>query len=306
MPQIAAYDDVKAGKKQREIPGGYAWRTDFLKPPEGVKAAPMAFLAEGTPGRVIRPHFHDVDQFQIIVSGGGVLGRHDLAIHAVHFSRAHTPYGPIVAADKGLGFLTLRAHWDPGAQYLPDARQKLASLPDRHPWQVTEMPVFGGDGPVHLHTFQDVRDEHGLAAYSLRLSAGARHTAPDPASGNGQYVIVTRGSLQHDGRPYGAISIAFIRPDEPSFELIAGPDGAEAIILNFPRHDAAPAPVRQADAKPALRVWQCVLCAFVYDEAKGMPDEGVPPGTRWEDVPDSWACPDCSATKADFEMQVVG
>ncbi len=48
--------------------------------------------------------------------------------------------------------------------------------------------------------------------------------------------------------------------------------------------------------------WMCILCAFVYDEALGMPDEGVAPGTCWEDVPDTWTCPDCSATKADFEM----
>ena len=33
--------------------------------------------------------------------------------------------------------------------------------------------------------------------------------------------------------------------------------------------------------------------------------EGIAPGTRWEDVPESWTCPDCSATKADFEMVVV-
>ena len=36
------------------------------------------------------------------------------------------------------------------------------------------------------------------------------------------------------------------------------------------------------------KTWQCLLCAFVYDEALGMPDEGIAPGTRWEDVPDDW------------------
>lgn len=50
------------------------------------------------------------------------------------------------------------------------------------------------------------------------------------------------------------------------------------------------------------RKWMCILCAFVYDEALGLPDEGVAPGTRWEDVPDTWTCPDCSATKVDFDM----
>ena len=51
--------------------------------------------------------------------------------------------------------------------------------------------------------------------------------------------------------------------------------------------------------------WMCILCAFVYDEALGMPDEGVAPGTRWQDVPETWSCPDCSASKADFQMVEV-
>ncbi|KHK59576.1 rubredoxin [Burkholderia sp. A9] len=51
-----------------------------------------------------------------------------------------------------------------------------------------------------------------------------------------------------------------------------------------------------------FKLWQCVLCGFVYDEAEGMPAEGIPAGTRWADVPDDWICPECSATKIDFEM----
>ena len=54
--------------------------------------------------------------------------------------------------------------------------------------------------------------------------------------------------------------------------------------------------------RETFKVWQCVLCGFVYDEAEGLPAEGIPPGTRWADVPDDWVCPVCSAPKADFEM----
>jgi rubredoxin len=55
-------------------------------------------------------------------------------------------------------------------------------------------------------------------------------------------------------------------------------------------------------AETGFKVWQCVLCGFIYDEATGLPGDGIPPGTRWADVPDSWLCPDCSAPKSDFEM----
>ncbi|MBY0337863.1 MAG: rubredoxin [Acetobacteraceae bacterium] len=53
-------------------------------------------------------------------------------------------------------------------------------------------------------------------------------------------------------------------------------------------------------------VWECELCGFVYDEAKGAPEDGLAPGTRWADVPDSWSCPDCGAGKADFAMRPKG
>ncbi len=51
-----------------------------------------------------------------------------------------------------------------------------------------------------------------------------------------------------------------------------------------------------------FKVWQCILCGFIYEEAAGMPQDGIAPGTRWADVPSTWICPECSATKADFEM----
>ena len=51
--------------------------------------------------------------------------------------------------------------------------------------------------------------------------------------------------------------------------------------------------------------YMCMLCGFIYDEALGWPEDGIQAGTRWEDVPQNWCCPDCGATKADFEMVAV-
>lgn len=50
------------------------------------------------------------------------------------------------------------------------------------------------------------------------------------------------------------------------------------------------------------KTWMCLVCGLVYDEAAGWPDDGIAPGTRWADVPISWACPECGARKEDFEM----
>ncbi len=54
-----------------------------------------------------------------------------------------------------------------------------------------------------------------------------------------------------------------------------------------------------------LRVWECIVCGWIYDEAKGWPQDGIAPGTRWEDIPDDWVCPECGVGKSDFEMQLV-
>ncbi len=47
----------------------------------------------------------------------------------------------------------------------------------------------------------------------------------------------------------------------------------------------------------------CSVCGYIYDEATGIPEAGIAPGTKWEDLPEDWVCPLCGATKAEFEKQ---
>lgn len=49
-----------------------------------------------------------------------------------------------------------------------------------------------------------------------------------------------------------------------------------------------------------MKKWQCRFCSHIYDEAQGDPDSGISPGTRFQDLPDDWMCPDCGASKADY------
>ena len=51
-----------------------------------------------------------------------------------------------------------------------------------------------------------------------------------------------------------------------------------------------------------MKKWQCIVCGLIYNEAEGWPDDDIAPGTRWEDVPADWLCPDCGVGKRDFEM----
>jgi rubredoxin len=280
-----------------------AWRTNYMVPPNEDARQPQAFLAECGPQRVLRTHFHENDQFQIFVSGDGHAGKHPIAPYQVHFARAHTPYGPIVAKENGVGFLTLRTRKDPGAQYLPEKRDKLDQVPGRKPWQLTRQVNFpkAESAPVAVEPLEGMQDETGLAAHALSMKANAQAAAPDPSNSNGQYIVVLGGSLMHEGKEHKATTIIFVQPEEGPFELVAGPEGLEAVALNFPRAQA-PIAVEAADPDSEFKVWHCVLCAFVYDEAAGLPEDGIAPGTRWADVPENWGCPDCSAKKADFEM----
>ena len=61
-----------------------------------------------------------------------------------------------------------------------------------------------------------------------------------------------------------------------------------------------PAPVSDAP----FRSYMCVVCGHVYDEAQGAPEDGIAPGTRWQDVPETWTCPDCGVGKDDYELIV--
>lgn len=51
-----------------------------------------------------------------------------------------------------------------------------------------------------------------------------------------------------------------------------------------------------------MKKWKCEVCGFIYDEAAGLPEEGIAPGTRWEEIPDDWVCPECGSPKEEFSM----
>lgn len=55
------------------------------------------------------------------------------------------------------------------------------------------------------------------------------------------------------------------------------------------------------NAADAARRYRCLVCEHVYDPAEGDPGSGIPPGTPFHALPDDWSCPECGATKADFE-----
>jgi hypothetical protein len=233
---------------------GNGWHTTFIGEnrntlKEGMAAPdpgllyPMAFLVEKEPGAVVKPHFHQADQFQVVVQGGGRLGLHDVASVAVHYTDAWSAYGPIVAADDGIAWFTLRNSWDSGARYMPGAREQLRSARAQQ-FQHREktaapMPAVSSAELARIGRIASLpvieQGGDGMATWRYRLPADAAFIGPDPSEGGGQFWIVLAGSVSTGGSALLPInSCLFVAPDDAALATTAGSDGAEMLCLQFP------------------------------------------------------------------------
>jgi rubredoxin len=300
MSLVIAMKDIKPDQRRPAKKAG-GMHTHFFRASSDRPDAPNAFLVEHSPDCFHSAHYHEKDEFQIMVQGKGKVGRHELSAYCVHFARAYTPYGPLLSGkETGWGFMTLRTHYDRGAQRALD---QLKQIPNRRPWQVTKHVTFPTQNAgIELQEIAGLKDEQGLFACTLSMAPRTRAAAPDPSFGDGQYVLVVNGSLLYEGREHTALAVVFIRPEEDAFQIHAGAQGLQGFILNFPQVKPRAVDIETPSSAAGYKKWQCTLCSFVYDEAVGMPEENIPAGTRWEDVPDTWSCPDCSTSKSDFEM----
>lgn len=199
---------------------------------------PQGFLVEQPPGAVTQPHFHEVNQFQVVVGGGGMFGKHKVKPIALHYAGGHTPYGPIASGDGGITYFTLRCAWDPGAKYMPKSRHLRKPVKPRFRYR----DGIGLSDPTTLKTQTDVAcevvvepEEDGLAAWSWRLGPNADLAAADPASGGGQYHVVIAGSVVHEGKDLPLWSCIMVTPEETAPGIRAGADGLELLLLQFPR-----------------------------------------------------------------------
>lgn len=198
---------------------------------------PQGFLVEQPPGSVTPPHFHEVDQFQVFVGGGGAIGKHEAAPVTVHYASGHTPYGPINAGSEGVAYFTLRAGFDPGAKYMPAQRAKLRPGPRRFRLSKRVPTIATNALAARTTPALDALIEpepDGLQAHVLSLGANRTVELPDPANGGGQYLVVINGALAEDGQSFDRLSCFFVPRDEPSFRATAGPDGLEMLLLQFP------------------------------------------------------------------------
>jgi hypothetical protein len=227
--------------------GRFRGHLDYLiSSPDPVWPAPQGFLVQQDGGWELPPHFHREDQFQVVVNGGGTLGRHRLEPLTVHYASGESGYGPIVAGPHGLWYFTLRATTDPGgAWWLPESRAEMT--PNKPKRQATSAPVATSDGTALFArrdaSVEPVLEPHadGVAAWLLRVPPHVEVRTPQAdAPHGGRFHVVAAGQMHVGMERLPQYALAFTTPDEPLVAR-AGAGGLELLVLQYARR-SPPAP----------------------------------------------------------------
>lgn len=84
--------------------------------------------------------------------------------------------------------------------------------------------------------------------------------------------------------------------------LVVSLDEAKSLGRSQSAYVDSPAGAHDVQTADEFKQWVCVICGWIYDEAAGLPEEGIAAGTRWADVPADWRCPLCDVGKEDFAL----
>lgn len=194
--------------------------------------SPFAFNAHQTVVCVLPPHFHPVDQFQVFTCGSGKVGGHRVAAGTIHYSDANTAYGPLVPADEGFSYLTLRPRYEEGYHVLPAS---LELLKERTRERKGSQKVVKTDPSQVRPSGADAlwSREDGVSVFRIDAAPGDR-LAEVPTT-SPRYYVVMRGSVLLEGRccPNGTCLWASAGSSLP--ELQAGEEGAMLAVVCFAR-----------------------------------------------------------------------
>ncbi|HLX89166.1 MAG TPA: hypothetical protein VKR22_12005, partial [Acidimicrobiales bacterium] len=241
-------------------PTTYADGTTATVVPDG----PQGHVAiQGAGTAPLPTHFHGVDQFQVFVTGDGTVGRHRVRAGTAHYADRLTVYGPLEPGAAGMAYLTLRAAHDPGASFMPGARDALADGLANSPrpasarrniavdlLAVPAVPSPSDDtSPLAPGGFSSlVADDDGLSVAVARTPAGGEVDLPETRA-PGAYLLVVEGAVQRgaighvepgDPEPgeLPAGSLAWLAPGT-SGSVVGSRHGCTLAVLQFPAFDAA-------------------------------------------------------------------
>ena len=250
MQAVASTETTKVPLQHPEGVGG---RTDYIGTPGIINAEPQAFLVDRMfAGATIAPHFHDVDQYQVVVDGYCNMGKNAAPPVSFQYADAYTPYGPIKGEEKGFSFFTLRPVASGGFFPMPGSRQ---DMPGRAGRNISAHFARTGPAPAAGECVEAALMEEqgdGVDARGFRLGAGASMTGP-ASEGGGQYYLVCEGAVTHNSKVLPQWSLAHVLAGEDAPTMQAGPEGADVLVLQFCRPSERPGsnPAELAKRDPA-------------------------------------------------------
>jgi hypothetical protein len=223
-----------------------SFRTDYTERKPGVPQ--MLLVEQPLVGSTVLAHYHSQDQFQLFVDGNGTMGRHAVSALTLHYSNRYTGYGPIVAGQGGLSYYVLRPSFDTlgSGQYLirPELRDKLKTHPGPKlsivmdpivPETRESLRALTGVAVKKLLDAPTRDSEQGLAAELISMAPGTEYSGLEPSSGSGQVLMVIAGAAECNGRRLFPRAGVAITPEEPPIRINASDDGAQVLMLQYPR-----------------------------------------------------------------------
>ena len=221
-----------------QLPSGFCYhKGEWMESGDDPLLSPTMFLVEQPAGKVLPTHWHRENQFQVVVGGGGTMGRHEIAPIMVHYAGAYSGYGPIIAGPEGVKYFTIRAVFEQGAMMAATQLDSMIRGPKR---QVSsEQHQTLDEGGLAALTQARCIDliapaADKLAAQVWQLPSGGSALALDPAGSSGQFLMVLSGGLRHADQVLREWETVFVSADEPAHRLQAGDAGAEVLLLQIP------------------------------------------------------------------------
>jgi len=203
--------------------------------------SPTVFLVEQPPGSILPTHFHRQNQFQVIVSGSGMIGRHPLRPVAVHYAGAYTGYGPLTAGPEGLSYFTIRAVYERGANFLPNPQHPMVKGPKRQ----VHCPPIDTLKPGRLVRLRGTLCHELLNGQTDNLRVTAYAVPPGgtlslpPPGGGGQFQLVLAGTASAGSTCLSRWECRYVHTAIAAPDLLAGDDGVQMLVLQMPVKDSA-------------------------------------------------------------------
>lgn len=232
---VCSDEEALSNRRATDYFGAAFARRGYFRP-RSAADGPQAYLIEQSAASVVRSHFHDTDQFQVVVRGSGTLARRPLAPITVQYADAFTAYGPIVSGTDGLWYFSLRSRLDAGAVYLPEGRDSQRSVRPgrRQRMGATSGPSHAVAVPSCEPTVLIPEEPDGLAADLVSLGPDAPTLIACPARSAGCYVLVVAGATRVHGSSLCSLSLLFVEPTEAVSLAADDGTGAVVLVLTFP------------------------------------------------------------------------